>query len=415
MPRTRACPACGQMCLLGGFEHHVQQCSKKMARIEMPCPYCEKMYPQLDLSAHMAMCPRNQNMAPKGRAAAARGSRGPANGRRAVGGSASSSRRADQTAGAQSAEAAWHAAADERIDRRRALDPGTDSTRYDTMSVKELRAHIAAAGMSASDCIEKSDLRARAREAGRARTRRGNPARDGATAQPGSQASQQRPQEFGGGAGLAPCGQCGRTFSVDRIGKHMSICGRQKQRRIFDSATQRAPEGQERFSPAVAQQARGGHAPGRRGASGVGGRAEVKPPSRWREEHRQFQNAMRAAHGKPPLRSEYHGGSGVGGRAYGGGGGGSGGGGGGGGGLGRGGSAYASEHESSSGPSSFIPCPHCGRTFAPAAASRHIPSCKVTAARPKPPPALRGAAARAAPRAAGWNMGTGGGKGRRGR
>jgi hypothetical protein len=31
-------------------------------------------------------------------------------------------------------------------------------------------------------------------------------------------------------------------------------------------------------------------------------RAEVKPPSKWRAEHREFQNAMRAAHGKPEPR-----------------------------------------------------------------------------------------------------------------
>ena len=37
----------------------------------------------------------------------------------------------------------------------------------------------------------------------------------------------------------------------------------------------------------------------------------------------------------------------------------------------------------------YVPCPHCGRTFAPKAADRHIPKCAVTANRPKPPPAFR--------------------------
>ena len=74
------------------------------------------------------------------------------------------------------------------------------------MSVKQLRTHIAASGMSDSDCVEKSDLRARAREAA--------PARRGASGgKPTRQAQQPRtqPAEFGssgggGEAGLAPCG-----------------------------------------------------------------------------------------------------------------------------------------------------------------------------------------------------------------
>lgn len=37
-------------------------------------------------------------------------------------------------------------------------------------------------------------------------------------------------------------------------------------------------------------------------------------------------------------------------------------------------------------PSHYVPCPHCGRTFAPQAAARHIPACANTFARPKPPP-----------------------------
>eukprot|EP01052_Picozoa_sp_SAG31_P003581 SAG31_NODE_140_length_22731_cov_10.941410_5_plen_284_part_00 len=37
-------------------------------------------------------------------------------------------------------------------------------------------------------------------------------------------------------------------------------------------------------------------------------------------------------------------------------------------------------------PSHYVPCPHCGRTFAPQAAARHIPACATTFARPKPPP-----------------------------
>jgi hypothetical protein len=83
--------------------------------------------------------------------------------------------------------------------------------------------------------------------------------------------------------------------------------------------------------------------------------AEAKPAlnSKWREEHREFQNAIRAANGKAPLRSEYRGSGGTAGGSAGGGGTAASA-------AGFGGSAF--EREASSGPSHFIPCPHCGRT-----------------------------------------------------
>jgi hypothetical protein len=145
--------------------------------------------------------------------------------------------------------------------------------RFDTMSVKQLRTHIAASGMSDSDCVEKSDLRARAREAAPARrgARGGKPTRQ--AQQPRTQPAEFGSSGGGGEAGLAPCGhwyahgqsihrclwlqhhgttltdriRCafvcdhsGRTFAIDRIGKHMAICAAgQKHRRTFDSASKR--------------------------------------------------------------------------------------------------------------------------------------------------------------------------------
>ena len=41
----------------------------------------------------------------------------------------------------------------------------------------------------------------------------------------------------------------------------------------------------------------------------------------------------------------------------------------------------------------FKPCPHCGRTFNENAWARHVPRCKETIARPKPPPGMAAAAA----------------------
>ena len=56
-----------------------------------------------------------------------------------------------------------------RIQRRAGAGPAgaarMGDEEIDAMSVKELRGYIAQAGMSSADCIEKADLRARAREA----------------------------------------------------------------------------------------------------------------------------------------------------------------------------------------------------------------------------------------------------------
>lgn len=34
----------------------------------------------------------------------------------------------------------------------------------------------------------------------------------------------------------------------------------------------------------------------------------------------------------------------------------------------------------------YVPCPHCGRRFAPRPAQRHIPKCQHIRSRPPPPP-----------------------------
>jgi hypothetical protein len=40
----------------------------------------------------------------------------------------------------------------------------------------------------------------------------------------------------------------------------------------------------------------------------------------------------------------------------------------------------------SSNTDDLVPCPYCSRKFNPTTAERHIPKCKDTVNRPKPPP-----------------------------
>lgn len=77
--------------------------------------------------------------------------------------------------------------------------------------------------------------------------------------------------------------------------------------------------------------------------------------SKWRQQSEEFREAMRA------MRR-------------------GGGGGGGGGGM--------SSYKPSKPDPSLVQCPYCGRRFNQIAADRHIPICKNTINRPKPPPSL---------------------------
>ena len=183
-----------------------------------------------------------------------------------------------------------------------------------------------------------------------------------------------------GATGLYPCSICNRTFASDRIQKHEAACVKaSKQRRVFDSTKQRL-EGTE----AVAYFRKG------KGA-------KVRPePQKYQvidriEWHRspclflRFQNPIGDRNTKissdpsvtlnrPRItrkqvchsdRSWLHRlsfSSRPGGRL-----------------------ADLPPPPASLNPD-YVPCPHCGRNYAPAVAQRHIPKCVNIQNKPKPPP-----------------------------
>nr|CCC93645.1 unnamed protein product [Trypanosoma congolense IL3000] len=90
---------------------------------------------------------------------------------------------------------------------------------------------------------------------------------------------------------LHPCSRCGRKFLFDRIAYHESVCKGNVKRKVFDSSKQRAIDGQHRGS------CFGSSTSGkwRKTTSGASTSAPGVPRTRWREQHLEFIEAMRAA------------------------------------------------------------------------------------------------------------------------
>ena len=150
----------------------------------------------------------------------------------------------------------------------------------------------------------------------------------------------------------APCSNCGRKFAVDVLGRHEQICQGLKSRRAFDSRKHRV-EGTD-MAPFVSK---GG---GAAAASSPIPRSSCAAPQtaaakQWKQQSEEFRKAMRAARDVDKV-------------------------------LKAGGTAKDLPPPVYSENAHYKPCPFCGRKFAPDVADRHIPKCKDTVNKPKPPP-----------------------------
>ncbi|RNA24713.1 zinc finger protein 474 -like [Brachionus plicatilis] len=139
---------------------------------------------------------------------------------------------------------------------------------------------------------------------------------------------------------LVPCRNCGRSFATDRIQVHQNACTGQKKRKVFDMTKQRV-QGTEAETFVRKK------------------KPEPKVKSNnWRSKHEEFIAAIRYA--KLAGKIEKEGGN----------------------------IASLAPPPRSTNPD-YIECPHCLRKFNQTAAERHIPKCKDTVNKPRPPPALR--------------------------
>ncbi|KAH9589034.1 Double zinc ribbon [Trypanosoma melophagium] len=139
------------------------------------------------------------------------------------------------------------------------------------------------------------------------------------------------------------CSNCGRKFAMEALERHERVCVTQKKRKVFNVRAMRLTgTGAENLQ---------------RTNSGVPSPKSV-PKKNWRAESQAFRRAMREARMVDKV-------------------------------LKSGGNARDLPPPTYSENSHYIPCPHCGRKFAPDVAERHIPRCATTVNKPKPPPRRR--------------------------
>ena len=145
---------------------------------------------------------------------------------------------------------------------------------------------------------------------------------------------------YDGGAGSAntvPCAKCGRNFAEDRIAKHQKVC-----------KINSKPKKVKMFHKPITEKEKAKM-------------DEVKEKtSKWRQQHEDFVNAMKYNRKMDQVEK-------------------------------AGGDIRKMAPPPPSNQAGLVPCPHCGRKFGDVQAAKHIPACKNTVNKPKPPPGKAGA------------------------
>ncbi|ORC92597.1 uncharacterized protein TM35_000033500 [Trypanosoma theileri] len=139
------------------------------------------------------------------------------------------------------------------------------------------------------------------------------------------------------------CSNCGRKFVMEALERHERVCTSQKKRKVFNVRAMRLT---------------GTDAEKIQRSSSLTHSPKCIPKKNWRAESEAFRRAMREARMVDKV-------------------------------LKSGGDARDLPPPTYSENSHYIPCPHCGRKFAPDVAERHIPRCATTVNKPKPPPRRR--------------------------
>ena len=176
--------------------------------------------------------------------------------------------------------------------------------------------------------------------------------------------------ESSGQVSLVPCSLCGRNFAIDRLPKHEEACRRANKKRTPFNVSKMRAEGTDLEGFASKGTAR---RPGTRSSrstpqsisssanasstssiSASSTASSSKKKKDWRREHSEFQAAIRAAREISAIEK-------------------------------AGGKLSDLPPPPPSENPDYVQCPYCMRRFNETAAERHIPKCKDTIHRPKPP------------------------------
>jgi hypothetical protein len=172
--------------------------------------------------------------------------------------------------------------------------------------------------------------------------------------------------------GRLGCVTCGRFFMAERIQQHEKACKKsQKKRAVFDATKQRAVPDQDGMIPKPVEKSKAKKLVTPVKAAVNGEKIDVGsvPPTQqkeeksakkapaWKTEHENFIKNIRFNRELKEME------------------------------------ARGEDTSNLVAPTivneNYVPCPHCTRKFAPATAERHIPKCKNTFNRPKPPKSLQ--------------------------
>lgn len=163
---------------------------------------------------------------------------------------------------------------------------------------------------------------------------------------------------------LIPCTICGRKFKAEAHAKHVGICQKvfQSKRKVYNTTEHRLPDASE--APELAEVRRRAAMAAKKGEVGIGEKPGEKKElkTNWRIKSEAFRAAMKDAQIVEKFKKE-----------------------------GRPLSELPPARATAAELDDRTQCPHCGRKFGQNQAERHIPQCKTTKNKAKPPPAAKAA------------------------
>lgn len=249
-PRDVLCDLCGGKFFAHSLPHHRKSCQKKIQVQRLDCPYCGMAVTQLEMDSHVSGC------------------------------------KAAKVAGAK--PTGQSAQLRRRLAGQPAPLPGPSNPTLLTSKIERRGTATTASGRLISQTGLRTSSPAEMDP---------KPQTTGCTSYAGLTET----------AALVPCQVCGRTFNMDRIAKHQSVCLKlRKKRPIFQAQKQRVfMEGgsEGRVVGSAVSAVAGRTTRGLARSRCLGSTASQPLNPHWRQESQSFRAAIRAARAAPPFKA----------------------------------------------------------------------------------------------------------------